>query len=119
MSDNPLLHPFARFAFAHIVAYAVAFLWAAASIPVLIPLCIREIDALNGDKPAIGLLIAHRSLIPAGAAFVLPHLLAIPWIFGKDPPRWRRPTWIGIAAVAALGLVFGAGGWIWLLFISR
>jgi hypothetical protein len=119
MSDNPLDHPFARFALAHLAAYGIAFLWAAASMPVLIPLFIREIDALEGDMPAIGLLIAHRSLVPAGVAFVLPHLFAIPWIFAKDPPRWRRPTWTGIAAVAALGLVFGAGGWIWLVFISH
>jgi hypothetical protein len=114
MSDSPLSHPFARFVLAHMAAYAVGFLWAVASLPVLIPLYIREIDALEGDMPAIGALIAYRSLVPAGAVFVLPHLFAIPWIFTKDPARWRRPTWRGIGAVAALGLAFGAGSWIWL-----
>jgi hypothetical protein len=115
MSDSLLSHPFARFVLAHLAAYPVGLLWAMASVPILIPYYIREIDALEGDLPAIGLLIAHRALLPFGAAFFLVHLFAIPWTFAKNPERWRRLTWRGIGGVAALGLAFGVAAWGWLI----
>jgi hypothetical protein len=108
------LRRFERFVLAHLAAYPIAFLWAIASIPLTIQLFIHDIDALHQDLPAIGQLVVNRVAGPAGVAFVLPHLFALPWAFGRDAARWRRPTWIGIAAVGGVGLVFGGASWLWL-----
>jgi hypothetical protein len=112
--SRPLLRRFERYVLAHVAGYPLAFLWAVAAIPLTIQLSIRDIDALHEDLPAIGQLVVHRVAGPAAVAFVLPHLFALPWAFGRDPARWRRPTWIGIAGVAVVGLVFGGGSWLWL-----
>ncbi len=112
--SRPLLRRFERYVLAHVASYPIAFLWAVASIPLAIQLSIRDIDALNQDMPAIGQLVVRRLAWPAGAVFALPHLFALPWAFGREPQRWRRRTWIGIAAVAGAGVVFGAGSWAWL-----
>lgn len=106
-----------RYVLAHVAAYPIAFLWAVASIPLTIHLFIRDIDALDGDMKAVGQLVVRHLAWPAGAAFALPHAFGIPWAFGSDPARWRRPTWTGIAAVAALGVLFGAASWLWLFLL--
>ncbi len=100
---------------AHLTGYPLAFLWAVASIPLAIHVFIRDLEALNDDMPAIGNFVVHRLAWPAGAAFVLPHLLGLPWAFSRRPERFRRITWGGIVAVGVAGLLFGAGSWLWLL----
>src|SRR5271166_2753663 len=97
-----------RYAIAHASGYLLALLWAVAAIPLTIHLSVHAIDALEGDLPAIGRLVVRRLVWPAAAAFTLPHLLAIPWAFGRDPARVGRKTWIAIGAVAATGIAFGA-----------
>src|SRR5580704_8892175 len=96
---QPLLRRLERYVVAHAAAYPIAFVWAVASIPLAIHLNARAIDALHEDLPAIGDLVVRRLAWPAGVVFVLPHLFGIPWAFGRDPARWRKATWIGIAAV--------------------
>ena len=112
---SPLLRRLERYVLAHVAAYPIAFLWAVASIPLAIHLNARALDALNDDLPAVGDLVVRKLAWPAGAVFVLPHLFGIPWAFGRDPARWRWRTWIAIGGVAAVGLLFGAGSWLWLL----
>jgi hypothetical protein len=112
--SRPLLKRLERYVLAHVAAYPVAFLWAVAAIPLTIHLFHRELDALDDDMPAVGDFVVRRLAWPAGVAFVLPHLLALPWAFARHPTPFRRAAWIGIAAVAALGLAFGAGSWLWL-----
>ena len=104
-----------RYVIAHVAAYPIAFLWAVASIPLAIHLSVHDLDALHDDMHAIGQLIVRRLAWPAAAAFVLPHAIAVPWAFGRDPARLRRPTWIGIGALTALGVLFGAASWLWLV----
>jgi hypothetical protein len=110
----PRLPRFERYVLAHVVSYPLAFLWAVACIPLTIQLSLPDIDALNQDMPAVGQLVVRRLAWPAGFVFALPHLFAIPWAFGRDPARWRRRTWTGIAAVAGVGVLFGGGSWLWL-----
>jgi hypothetical protein len=109
------LSRFERFAIAHVVAYPIAFLWAVGSIPLAIHLFSRELMALQDDMQAVGQSVVHRVAWPAGAAFALVHLLALPWALVRTPGPLTRRTWAGIAGVAALGLVGGASGWLWLL----
>ncbi len=104
-----------RYVVAHVAAYPIAFLWAVASIPIAIHLSIHDLDALHGDMDAIGTLIVGRVALPAGAAFALPHAIALPWAFAREAARLRRPTWIGIGALAALGVLVGAASWLWLV----
>ena len=104
-----------RYVIAHVAAYPIAFLWAVASIPLAIHLSIHDLDAMHDDMDAIGKLIVRRLAWPAGAAFAIPHAIALPWAFGRDPARLRRPTWIGIGALGALGVLLGAASWLWLV----
>jgi hypothetical protein len=104
----------ARYVLAHVAAYPVAFVWAAASIPIAIQLSARDVDALNDDLPAIGRLIVGRLAWPAGVAFALPHLIAVPWAFGGERARRGRAAWLGIAGVAAAGVLVGGASWGWL-----
>ena len=112
--SRPLLRRLERYVLAHVAGYPLAFLWAVASIPLTIHFFIRDIDALHDDMPAIGNFVVRRLAWPAGVAFALPHPFGLPWAFGRNPKRWRRPVWIAIASVAATGLLFGATSWAWL-----
>lgn len=120
MAESPppqrtLLKCMERYVLAHVASYPLAFLWAVASIPLAIHLNIRAIDRLNDDLPAIGNFVVRKLAWPAGAVFALPHLVAIPWAFGRDTARHGKPTWIAIAAIAATGVLFGAASWLWLV----
>jgi hypothetical protein len=99
----------------HLAAYPIALLWAVASMPLTIHLFARELLAQHDDVQAFGMFVVRRVAWPASVAFVLPHFLAIPWVFGRNPGLWRRWTWVGIAALAALGLAVGGASWGWLL----
>src|SRR5262249_6242507 len=113
-TSRPFLKRMERYVIAHVAAYPIAFLWAVAAIPLTIHLHIRELDALHDDMPAVGHVVVRHRASPVGAAFALPRLFALPWAFGRRPARFRRPAWIGIAAVAASGLLFAAASWLWL-----
>jgi hypothetical protein len=102
-----------RYAIAHGAAYPIAFAWAAASIPLVIHIFHNLLD--SQDDIAVGQFVVHKLAWPAGVAFALPHLLALPWAFGADTARWRRFAWIGIGAVAGTALVFGGASWLWLV----
>lgn len=103
-----------RYILAHVAAYPIAFVWAAACIPIAIQLSLRDIDALNDDLHAIGQLVVRRLAWPAGVAFALPHVIALPWAFGPERARRARATWLCIAGVAVTGILVGAASWGWL-----
>jgi hypothetical protein len=103
-----------RFAIAHAAAYPVAFVWAAASIPLAIHVLFHDLLDLEDDT-AVGRFVVTKLAWPAVVAFALPHLLALPWAFGGDDPRWRRLAFYGIGGEAAVGVLFGAVSWIWLM----
>jgi hypothetical protein len=100
---------------AHVAGYPIALLWAVAAIPLTIHVFIRDINALDGDMPAVGQLVVRRIAWPAGVAFALPHAIALPWAFGREVPGRGRATWTGIAGVAGLGILAGGASWLWLL----
>lgn len=109
-----LVRAFERAFLAHLLAYPLAFLTACAAIPLAIHLFIGDIDRLGDDLPAIGQYIVRLVAWPAGALFLLAHLLAAPWVFGRDPARGRRLFLRAFAALSALVLVAGAASWLWL-----
>lgn len=104
-----------RIAVAHFVGYPLAFLWAVAAIPLTIHLNAAALDQLDGDSDRIGQYIVRRLVWPAGAAFVLAHLAAIPWVVARDPRAGMRRCLVSLGAIAALGLISGAGSWLWLM----
>lgn len=97
---------------AHVFSYPIGFAWAVASIPLTIHLSIREIDQI-GDEQAIGQFVARRVLWPAGVAFTLAHLLAIPWIFSKSERAHTIAT-LTMVGMLASGALSGAASWLWL-----
>jgi hypothetical protein len=106
---------FERYAIAYAAAYPIAFVWAAASIPLCIHIFFHELLDLQDDMPAVGRFVVHRIARPAAAAFALPHLVALPWAFGGEKPRWRRVALFGIGGEAIVGALFGAVSWLWLV----
>ncbi len=64
---------------------------------------------------AVGQLIVRRLAWPAGVAFALPHVIGVPWAFGRDPVRARRVAWIGLGALVGIGVALGGASWLWLL----
>lgn len=104
-----------RVAVAHVAGYPIAFLWAVAAIPLTIHLTSRTLDTFGDDLDRVGRYVVHRLAWPAGALFVLAHLAAIPWIVARDPRRGQRLTLGALAALAALGVLFGGASWIWLI----
>jgi hypothetical protein len=104
----------ARLFVAHVVAYPLAFLWAVGGIPLTIHASARDFDAL-GDEAAASALIVRRLAWPAGAAFVLTHLLVIVWLTAGDDRRGQRRFLTAVAGLAALGLAGGGASWLWLL----
>jgi hypothetical protein len=107
-----------RYAIAHAAGYPIAFVWAAASIPLSIHMFFHELLDLQDDMPAVGTFVVHRIAWPAAAAFAVPHLVALPWAFGGERPLWRRVALYGIGGEALLGVLFGAVSWLWLMLRS-
>lgn len=99
---------------AHLLAYPLAFLTACAAIPLSIHLFITTIDEFGDDLTAVGQYIVHLVAWPAGALFAVAHLLALPWVFGRDPARGRRLFLKSFAALSAVVLLAGAASWLWL-----
>jgi hypothetical protein len=104
-----------RVAVAHFAGYPLALLWAVAAIPLTIHLNARALDQLGGDEHAIGDYVVRRLAWPAGAAFVLSHGAAIPWLLARDPSVGVRRCLGILAGLAALGVLSGAASWAWLL----
>jgi len=105
---------FERMAVAHVLGYPAAFVWACASIPLAIHLSFHEIDALHEDMDAIGHLVVHEVACPAGAACAAAHLAGLLWALAAEGPRGMRRFFYAFGAVAGLGVLFGAGSWLWL-----
>ncbi|APR80009.1 Hypothetical protein A7982_05356 [Minicystis rosea] len=104
-----------RLVVAHVAGYPIAFVWAVAAIPLAIHLSIGTIDQLGGDMDRVGRFIVGRLAWPAGIAFALAHLTALPWILARDPKRGMRISLISLAVLAALGVLAGAASWAWLM----
>lgn len=104
-----------RIAVAHFVGYPLAFLWAVAAIPLTIHLSAHALDQLGGDMDKVGHFIVRRLAWPAGAAFALAHMAAIPWIVARDPKAGMRRCLLVLAGIAAVGALFAAGSWLWLM----
>jgi hypothetical protein len=104
-----------RYAIAHVAAYPIAFVWAAASIPVCIHLFFHDLLEIQDDMLSVGRFVVRKVAWPAAVAFAVPHLVALPWAFAQDAPRWRRLASFGIGGVAGTGVLFGAASWLWLV----
>ncbi|MEO7331944.1 MAG: hypothetical protein ABI193_25430 [Minicystis sp.] len=109
-----LRRSFERAFLAHLLAYPLAFAAACAAIPLAIHLFIKTIDTLGEDLGAIGQYIVRLVAWPAGALFAVAHLLAIPWVFSRDPARGRRFFLQSFAILSALVVLAGAASWLWL-----
>jgi len=106
---------FERLAVAHFAAYPIAFLWAAAAIPLTIHLSVHSVDELGGDLDSIGQFVVRRLVWPAGAAFLLAHVMGLLWVLSRDAMRGQRRCLIGLGGLAGVGVVGGALSWGWLL----
>ncbi len=105
---------FARLMIGHMVAYPIAFLWAAASVPVLIWMFDEELFRI-ADEADMARFLTMKMLYPAALAALVAHGVALPWAFMKDETRGKRWFLWALGALAGVGLLFGAVGWAVLL----
>ncbi len=113
-SPEPRLTPFVRFVLGHTLAYVPGFLWAAAYIPRAIA---AELATLSGatDESAIRALMMREMIAPFALAFLVPHLLLIPWVRSSDGVRGRSLLLAGTALECFAALGYGAYAWATLL----
>lgn len=106
--------PFVRFLLGHTLAYVPGFLWAAAYIPRAIAV---ELATPSGatDEHAIRALVMREMIAPFALAFLVPHLLLIPWVRARDGVRGRSLLLAGTALECLAGLGYGAYAWATLL----
>jgi hypothetical protein len=102
-----------RLLVAHLLAWPLGLLWAFAAMPFAFPLFEAELVRID-DPQAVGWFIAWKVLWVAGGAFLLGHLAALPWAFGREGGAGRRIFLWGMGGLAGLGLVAGGAGWAWL-----
>lgn len=105
---------FGRLVVAHFVAYPVAFLWAVASVPILVPLH-EETLFRFAEQAEMAAFLTNEMLLPAAVGFVFAHLVALPWAFAADARRGLRRYLVLGGGLVGLTLLVGASGWLWLL----
>jgi hypothetical protein len=102
-----------RLIIAHLLSIPLAIGCAMAAMP---PTFHLFGDALiRMEDEAIGMFVVTKTAYPAAVAFVLPHLLVIPWMVGRSPARPKRFFTIAMIALYAGIAIGGAAGWLWLI----
>lgn len=98
----------------HFLAYPIALAWAVAAIPptiwVHVDDLMRDLDEAQLSKTILRLLVG-----PTLTAFVLAHVVAIPWV-DDAAVLWRRRLYVyGEVTLAILGVLAAIVGWAILL----
>jgi hypothetical protein len=99
----------------HIFAYPLAFIWAVASMPIVMHLNRMHLEDIAHDEKAMGDFILLRAAWPAGIAFVVMHVAAIVWALAQKHPKGHWAFFGGFGFALGGGILFGAASWIWLL----
>ncbi len=105
----------ARFTAGHIFAIPLAFVWAVATMPLIIYRSFDELLRLEGQDEVIGQFIAWKTLWPGVAVFVLLNICAFIWAVTQRHPKSQYVFLGGFGVILASGVLFGATSWIWLL----
>lgn|GEM_PF-6209554 len=105
----------ARFVAGHIFAIPLGFLWAVATMPLIIHRSVRELLRLEGQDELIGQLIAWKTLWPATIVFVLLNICALAWALAQKNHRSQWFFFGGFGVLLVSGVLLGAASWIWLL----
>lgn len=104
----------ARFVAGHVFAYPLAFLWAVATMPIVMHLNFNQLEAMAHDEKALSDHILRHVAWPAGFVFALLHLCALVWALAQKYPRSHWAFFGGFGVILGSGVLLGAGSWIWL-----
>lgn len=102
-----------RLLLAHLLSIPLALGCAIAAIPPAIHLSWESLVLID-DMQAVGMFLVRRIAYPAAVAFVIPHILVIPWMVGRDSVTYKRFFTIAILALYAGCVASGIAGWVWL-----
>lgn len=102
-----------RFLIVHTFAYAVAFPWAIAALPVIFAWRERELLAMAHERDAV-LLVLQWAALPALAALLVAHALGVPWIHAARGGSRRGLTLFsaGSGVLTALGVAAAIAAWV-------
>lgn len=96
----------------HFVSYPLVLAWDLAVLPLLFHLAQKELPNLTLTE-ALWLLF-RRLFTPSAMAFVVGHVVALPWAFGRAP-LGKRIYVVCMALLFAVALVGAAVGWVRLI----
>lgn len=116
-AQKPKGSAFARLMIGHMLAYPAAFLWAAASVPILIWLFDKELFRI-ADEADMAHFLTMKMIAPAALAALLVHAAALPWAFMNDETQGKRWFLWSLAGLVGVGLLVGAVGWLTLLLAA-
>lgn len=95
----------------HMLSYAVAFPWAVAAIPAVFAWKEEHLLALGSEHDAV-VHVLKLAAWPTLAAFLIPHLLGVPWALA---PADSRRGWLLLAGGCSLLVSIALGcaifGW--------
>jgi len=96
----------------HAASYPVAFAWAVAALPLVV--ATLGAQGLEGGERAVTLAITWRALAAFGVAYVVAHLVALPW--WVRPTRATRRLFAGaVVSLTLAAVVIAAVAWARLL----
>lgn len=82
----------------HMLSYVVAFPWGVAAVPTVFAWKEEELLALGDERDAV-VLVLKIAAWPILGAFVIPHLLGLPWALA---PEGSRRGWLLLAGGCSL-----------------
>jgi hypothetical protein len=94
----------------HMLSYAVAFPWGVAAVPAVFAWKESELLALGDERDAV-VLVLKTAAWPVLAAFVVPHLVGLPWALAPEGSRRGWLLLVGgctLLVVSALGIAIFA-----------
>lgn len=104
----------ARFIAGHLFSIPLGFVWAVASMPLIIHRNFHELLRMEGQEQIIGEFIAWKTLWPGVVVFVVLNVCSFIWAVTQRTPRSHYVFFGGFGIILASGVLVGAASWIWL-----
>jgi hypothetical protein len=100
----------------HMLAYAVAFPWAVAAVPLVFQWREAELMQMADEKVAAAAVLKLAAW-PTVVALVVPHLLGLPWILSARAggSRGRALFAVTTGLLILTGVVLAVAGWVGIL----
>lgn len=104
----------ARFIAGHLFSIPLGFVWAVASMPLIIHRNFEALVRMQDSEKMMGEFIAWKTLWPGVAVFILLNICSLIWGLAQQHPKSHYVFFAGFGFILASGVIVGAASWIWL-----